>query len=92
MYGLDMAFSIVFDLDEDIIQIYNDKDIKLFCRNFFDIVLEDCRSISQPKRHYLILKMIVFGPKSCFPFIFFANFHPVIVIYEVKLSKLPCLP
>ena len=45
MYCLDMAFSFVLNVDEDIIQIHNDKDIELFREDFIDIVLESCQSV-----------------------------------------------
>ena len=89
MYGLDIAFSLIFNVDEDIIQIYNDKNFKNFCKNFIDIALEGDASIGQSKWHYLIFKIIVSGPESCFPLISFLNSHLVLGIYEVKLGKRP---
>ena len=44
-YCLDMAFFFVFGIDEDIIQIHNDKDIEFFRKNLIDVALEYCRSI-----------------------------------------------
>ena len=91
-YCLDVAFSLVFDVDGDIIQIHNNKDIKFFCKDLIYIALECCQSISQSKKHYLILKVTVSGPKSTLSLIFFANSHPVVGTSEVKLGKLPYLP
>ena len=92
MYRLDMVFSFIFSVGDDIIQVHNDKDIKLFRKNLIDIVLECSQSISLSKRHHLILKITVFGPDSRYLFIFFANSHSVISNSEVKLSKPPSLP
>ena len=41
-----MAFFFVFGVNENIIQIDNDKDIKLFCKDFIDIILKYCRSVN----------------------------------------------
>ena len=41
-----MSFFFIFDIDKDVIQIYNIKNITLFCKNFDDIFLECCQSIS----------------------------------------------
>ncbi len=35
-----MAFFLIFDIDENVIQIYNNEDIKLFYQNLVDIALE----------------------------------------------------
>ena len=92
MHRLDIVFFFIFDVDENIIQIYNDKNIKFFHKNLINIALKYCRSISQSKRHYLILEVTIFGLESSFPHIFFANSHLVISIDEVKLGKLLNLP
>ena len=44
-YCLDVAFSLVFSVDENIIQIHNDKDIKFFRKDLIDVALECCRSV-----------------------------------------------
>ena len=91
MHGLDIAFFFVLVLDKNIIQIYNNKDIKFFCKDLIDIALEYYRSLDQSKKHYLLPKIIVSGPENCFSLIFFANSHPVIGTCEIELGKLPSL-
>ena len=83
-----MAFSLVYDIDKNFIQIYNIKNIKLFRNNLIDIALKSCQCIGQFKKHYLIPVMTVSGPESCFLLIFFANHYPMIGTYEFELSKL----
>ena len=92
MHYLDMAFSLVFGIDEDIIQIHNDKDMKLFREDFIDIALAGCQSVDQLKKHYLILEINVSSPEGSLLIISFANFHLVIGIGEVELGKPPSLP
>ena len=92
MHCLDVVFAFVFSVDQDIIQIHNNEDIKLFRKNFIDIALEYCQNIGQSKRYYLILKVTVFGPESRFSLIFFANSHLVIDTDKIKLGKPPSFP
>ena len=91
MYGLNITFFLILNINKDIIPIYNNKDIKLFRKDFINIALEICRSIDQLTRHYLILEMIISSPKSYFLLISFANSYPVIGTCEVKLGKPPGL-
>ena len=91
-YCLDMAFALIFGVDEDIIQIHNDKDIKLFRENLIDIALKCCQSVGQSKRHYLIFEVAVSGPESSLLLISFVNSHTVIGTGEVELGKPPYLP
>ena len=92
MHCLDLAFALIFGVDENITQIHNEKDIEFFCEDLIDIALEHCRSIGQSKIYYLIFEVAVFGLKSSLPLISFANSHPVIGTGEVKLGKSPCSP
>ena len=92
MYSLDMAFFLIFSIDENIILIYNDKNIKLFCKNLVNIALKICQNVDQSKKYYLILKMAVSNPENFVLLIFFVNFHPMISTHDVKLDKLPSLP
>ena len=91
-YCLDMAFALIFGVDEDIIQIHNDQDIEFFRKNLIDVALECCRSIVQSKKHYLIFEVAVSDPESSFPLISFANSHLVIGTGKIELGKPLCLP
>ena len=89
MYCLDVAFSFIFGVNEDIIQIYNDKNIKFFHKDFINIALEYCQINGYFKKYYLILEVNVSGPESSLLLISFANSHLVVGIYEIELGKLP---
>ena len=80
-------FSFVFSVDKNIIKIYYYKNIKVFCQDLVDIILECCRYISHSKRYYLVLKVVIVGPKAHFSFIIFSNSHPIVGINQVKLDK-----
>ena len=87
MHCLDVAFALIFGIDKDIIQIHNDEDIELFCKNLINIALEYCRSVGQSEKHYLILEVAVSGLESNLPLISFTNSHPMIGTGGVKLGK-----
>ena len=91
-YCLDMPFTLIFSVDENIIQIYNDEDIVVFRKDLIDVALEYCRSVGQSKRHHRIFEVAVSGLESSFPLISFANSYWVVGTNEVKLSKPPRLP
>ena len=86
-----MSLAQVFGVDNNVIKIKNDKNIKFFGQNLVNIALEADRCIGQPKKHYLILEVAVSSLKSRFPFI--ALFHPHLIVStcEVKLGELFCL-
>ena len=39
-YGQDVSISVIINVDEDVIQIYDDKDIKFFSKDLVDVSLE----------------------------------------------------
>ena len=90
-YCLDVVF-LVFGVDEDIIQIHNNKDIEFFRKDLIDIVLECCQSVGELKKHYFLLEVAVSGSESSLSLISFANSHPVVGTNEVKLGKPSCFP
>lgn len=65
-YSLNMWLAKVFDIDQNIVQIYNDKDIKLLYKNLIDIVLKVSKSIRKSKKYDLVLKIVVLSPKAIF--------------------------
>ncbi len=82
-----MAFSLIFDIDENVVQVYNNKNIELFCQNLVDIALESGWYIDQVKRHYLVLEIAITGLKSHLQFITFLNLHLIISISKIQLGK-----
>ena len=83
-----IAFSLILDIDENIVQVYNNRDVKFFYQNLVNIVLKNGQSIGQLERHYLIFEMAITSPKNCFSFITFSDLHSMIGISEIKLDKI----
>ena len=68
LYSLYITLTQIFDIDENIIQINNKKNIELFDQDFINIILKTCQSIKQLKKHHLILKIAILGAKNyCLP-------------------------
>lgn len=81
----------MLDVNKNIIQIYYNKNIKLFQTNIINLVLKNCQYKDQIKKHYLILKITIFCLERYFIFNFFENSHLIINIIKIKLIKLPNL-
>ena len=73
MYRHNIRLTRIFNIDPNIIQIYNNKNIKIFYKKFIDIVLKYSQSIKKTKKYNLIFKIIIFDPKSYFSFFTFIN-------------------
>ena len=77
----------LLNIDEDVIKIYYDKDVKLFGKNFIDITLKTSQSIRESKRNDLVLKMAVPGIKDSFLLVILLNFHLLVGTSQVKLDE-----
>lgn len=80
VYSLYIGLVKVFSIDQDIFHINDDKNVKLFSKDFIYIILEASQSIRESKRHDLILEVTILGLEGSFPFVAFSNFHSIISI------------
>ena len=85
--GVNRSLALVFGVDEDVIEINNDKDIEFLGHDLINIALEAGRCVRQPKRHYFVLEIAVSSLESRFPFIALFYPHPMISTCEVKLGE-----
>lgn len=76
-----MALSKIFGVYQNIIQIYYNKDVKVPNQNLIDKILKTYQSIKQAKKHHIIFKMAVLGPKFSLPFIAFFDLHSIVRAY-----------
>ncbi len=83
-----MFFIFVFGIDEDVIEVYYHKNVKLFYQDLINVALERGRYVGQSKRHDLILKVAITGPKGCFPFIAFLDPHSIIGIDQIEFGEM----
>lgn len=78
--GFYVLFSLTLNIDENVIKVYNNENVKFPCQDLNDINLEHSWYISQSKRHHPILKVAIADPKSYLLFIAFSNSHPIVGI------------
>lgn len=78
-----MCLADVLDTDQNVIQIYYNKDIKLFNKNPIDIALKTVKYIKKFEEHHLVLKVIIFNTKNHLSFVTFLNPYPVIDIDDI---------
>lgn len=74
---------VFFDIDYDLIQIYKDKDFKLFFRDFIHIALKSSQNIKKFNIHHLIFELLILSQKNQLLFIFFSNSYLIIDISEI---------
>ena len=86
-----MSLAWVFGVDEDVIEINNDENIKFLGQDLVNIALETGRCVGQPKRHYLVFVVAISSLESRLPFIALFSPHLMVRICEVKLGELFCL-
>ena len=72
-----MFFSLTLSIDKNVIEIYNNKDVKLVHKDIVDIALKYGWCIGQAKKHYLVFKKAVTGLKGHF---LFYNIKDLIII------------
>ncbi len=82
-----MLFTFVLGIDEDVIEVHYDKNVKLLYQDLVNIALEYDWYVGQSKRHHLILEMAIPGLKGYIPFIIFPNPHSMVGISQIKLGE-----
>ena len=82
--GIAVGLAWVLDINEDIISINNDKNIKLFSQDFINITLETGRCIAKLKSYYLILKVAVSSLED--HLLFIAYFYPYLIINNCEMD------
>ena len=85
---IDMWLTWVLDIDENIIKINNDKNIKHLSQDLIDITFEAGQSIRKPEKYYLVLEITISSLKDCLLFINFFNPNLMMKICRIELGKL----
>lgn len=85
--GFHVRLTGIFGLDQDVVLIHYDEDVELLGEGLVDVALKTGGSIGEAKRHDLVLKVTVSGPKGRLPFIAFSNSHPMVGAGQVKLDE-----
>ena len=77
-----------FGIDENVIEVKNNKDIKFLNQDLVNIALEAGRCIGQPKKHYLVLEMAASSPESRLLFIALFYSHPMVSTCGIEFDEL----
>ena len=77
----------IFSVNQDIIKVLNNKNVKFFFENFVDIALKAGGGIGKTEKHKLVLEIAIPRLKTCFLLVTFLNSYVIICLYQVQLSK-----
>ena len=86
-YGCDVTIPIIISVNEDVIQIYDDKDVELLSKDLVDVFLEACWCVCQTERHHLVLKVAVSSPERGLLLVPLADSHSMVGTSEVELGE-----
>ena len=86
--GINVSLAWVLGIDENIIQINNDKNIELFGQHLIDITLKTSQCVRKSKKHYLVFEMAVLSLKGCLLFITLFYLYLIVSSREIELDEL----
>ena len=84
---IQMRLAGVPGIDQNFVQINNDKNVELLRKDLVDVSLKASWSIRQTKGHDLIFEVIIPGAEYCLPLVTLSNSHPMIGTNEIQLGK-----
>ena len=85
--GFYILFAFAFNIDEDVIEVHNYKNVKPFCQDLINVALECGWCICQFKRHHLVLKIAIAAFKGCFFFIIFFDPYLIVIVSEINMGE-----
>ena len=80
MNGFYVIMANVFSINQNVIEIYNIKNIKFFYQNFVDVALKANVDIWKTKIHDLVFEIAVPYLENCFLLVTFPNSHLIIYV------------
>ena len=83
----DVSLAGILSIDQDIVQVYNNKDIKFLGWDLIDITLEGSRRVRETKRYDLILKVAISSLKSRFLLVTFSDSHLMVCVGYIELGE-----
>lgn len=78
----------VLDIDQNVIQIHHNQDIKHLSKDFVTIALKTSWCVGKAERYNLVLKVVVHNVIGHLSLIIFSNSHLMIGTSQVQLYKL----
>lgn len=88
LYSFYIWLAKLFGINQDIIQIYHNKDIKLFSKDLLDITLKTSWCVGKAKKYNLVYKVSVLFAKNLFLLLILLNLYLMISSSKIHLGKL----
>ena len=81
--GFHITLAGIFSINQNVIKVHNDKNVKFFYHNFVDIAIEADGDIRKTKKFDLILKIAVLNSKDYFLLVIFPNSYIMIYVCHI---------
>lgn len=82
-----MILFLIFNINQNLIYIDYNKNIKFYTMNFINIVLKNSKYIKKTKKYHLILNITILGIKNYLLLSLFLNSYQKIDISQILLYK-----
>lgn len=82
-----MTISFIIRVEEDIVKLYNDKNVELFGKNLTNVFLKAFQYSHQPKKYHLVFEVTISSLEYSLLFILFANSY--VYTGKAKLDEPP---
>lgn len=73
-------FSLILNVDKNVIEVHNNKVVERFCQDLVDITLKYSQGIGQAKKYDLVLEVAISDFKNHLLFVTFSNPHSIVGI------------
>ncbi len=87
-YSFYVWMAQVFTINQNVVQIHNNKDVKMIDKDLVHIALKTDQSVRKFKKHNLVLKITVLSSKTGLLFVTFSNFYPIVGIGQDQLDEI----
>ena len=78
----------VFEVNQNVIKVYNEKNIKYFYQNFVDVTLKAGRNIKKIEKYNIVLKILISCLESYFLLVILSNSYLINNICQIQLIKM----
>lgn len=82
-----MILALIFNINQNVVKVHNNKNIEFLDKDLLNNFLEASWSITQLKRHYLVLEVVRASFKGSFLLVPLSNPHLMIGNSHLKLNE-----
>ena len=88
-YACDMTILGIISVNQNVVQIHNDKNVELLSKNLIDKSLEAYKYVDSLEKHHLVLGVTVLNPECGLLLDLFVYSYSKVCTDEISLDKLP---